>query len=58
MSLAVTKPRTRIQEIFAQIAKMCAEKVRNLPKGERRKAYLECIRENMIKYGKNPTGPG
>ena len=54
----VARPRTRIQEIFAQVAHMCSEKVRHLPRGQRRQAYLQCIREEMQKYGRNPAGPG
>jgi hypothetical protein len=36
-----------IRERFAVAARECAAMVRNLPKGERRVKYLQCMREKL-----------
>ena len=43
----------RWRQYFAQVAHMCAEKVRPLPKGQRLAALRECMRENL--KGKSAT---
>ncbi|MCI4409501.1 MAG: hypothetical protein JHC26_10455 [Thermofilum sp.] len=34
---------------FAEAAKMCSQKVKGLPKGEKLRAYRDCIRQMLRK---------
>ena len=47
-----------VRSAFRTAAKECSAKVRHLPKGQRLKAYRDCIKARMQVYGRNPVGPG
>ena len=40
-------PGIQMKDIFREVAKSCAAQVRNLPKGERVRAYRQCIKEGI-----------
>ncbi|MCI4407708.1 MAG: hypothetical protein JHC26_01360 [Thermofilum sp.] len=50
MAVAVKhKTLTPQREKFKHAVTVCKEKVRHLPKGEKRRAYIECMREHLRK---------
>ena len=60
---ATTGGSTRLREInmqFAQAMKVvgpqCAAYARQFPKGQRREAYLECLRQNLPNYLRGGRG--
>ena len=40
-------PGVQMKDIFREVAKSCAAQVKGLPKGERLRAYRQCIREGI-----------
>ncbi len=40
-------PGVQMKDIFREVAKSCAAQVKGLPKGERLRAYRQCIKENV-----------
>lgn len=40
-------PGVRIQDIFKEVAAECKEKVRGLPRGEKGRAWRQCIGEGV-----------
>jgi len=43
----VLPPGVQMKDIFAQAAKLCAEKVKNLPRRQKGATYKACIRETI-----------
>jgi len=37
----------QMKDIFREVAKSCATQVKGLPKGERLRAYRQCIKEGI-----------
>ncbi len=58
MAVTVSPKLQEWRQYFAQVAKMCSEKVKHLPRGQRRQAFLECMRQYLWRGGRNPAGPG